>query len=393
MVSYSIIAVTRSVAMLISFGARNYMSFKEGFEVSMQLPASIFKENEVSSALCIIGANASGKTNVIRALSFISQFCYNSFSLKPEDPLSVSSYGFCKEPSSFFLEFVIGGIRYNYSAELTNSRVVSECLQRKTSKWVSVFKRDHNELIQCIKEFDALNKIKLRKNASIISIAHQYEIEVLEEIYIFFTDIESNIDTISGDTMFNGLPRGLAAISRWYEFAPEELVFTKRKLCEADTGISDIRLEATKGANEEEYFFPVFIHESKNGPMAIPYTHESSGTRLLYTQLALFKQVLDRGGVLLLDEFDNNLHPDLLYWLISFFLDPEHNPHNAQIIFSSHNTNIMDLMTKYRVVVVNKEENESFLYRLDELQGSLLRNDRSIEAIYKSGKIGGTPSL
>ena len=107
----------------------------------------------------------------------------------------------------------------------------------------------------------------------------------------------------------------------------------------------------------------------------------------------LFKQVLDSGGVLLLDEFDNNLHPALLHWLINLFMDPEHNPHGAQIIFSSHNTNIMDVMTKYRVVVVNKEENESFLYRLDELQGSLLRNDRSIEAIYKSGKIGGTPSL
>lgn len=393
MVSYASIVRTRGVTMLISFGARNYMSFKEGFEISMQLPASIFKENEVSSAMCIIGANASGKTNVIRALSFVSQFCYNSFSLKPEDPLSVSSYGFCKEPSSFFLEFIIGEVRYNYSSELTNSHVVSECLQRKTSKWVSVFRREDNELVQCIKEFDALRKIKLRNNASIISTAHQYEIDVLEEVYLFFTDIESNIDTISGDTLFNGLPRGLAAVSKWYTFAPEELLFTKEKLCEADTGISDIRLEAIKGPHEEEIYFPLFIHQTEQGEVAIPYTHESSGTRLLYTQLALFKQVLDSGGVLLLDEFDNNLHPALLHWLINLFMNPEHNPHGAQIIFSSHNTNIMDVMTKYRVVVVNKEENESFLYRLDELQGSLLRNDRSIEAIYKSGKIGGTPSL
>lgn len=127
--------------------------------------------------------------------------------------------------------------------------------------------------------------------------------------------------------------------------------------------------------------------------MEIPYYLESSGTRLLYTQLALFKQVLDTGGVLLLDEFDNNLHPELLGWLIDLFFDSEHNPHHAQIIFSSHNTTVMDRLTKYRVVVVNKEENESFLYRLDELPGSLLRNDRSVETIYKSGKLGGVPSL
>lgn len=379
--------------MLISFGARNYLSFKEGFEISMQLPASIFQESEVSEAICIIGANASGKTNVIRALAFIARFCSDSFSLKPEDPLSIATYGFCNEPSSFFLEFSIGEIRYNYTAELTNSGVVSESLARKASKWVPLFSREGNELVQCIKEFDALKKIKLRKNASIISIAHQYEMSVLEEIYLFFSNIESNIDPLDGETLYNGLATSLVAISKWYEYFPTGLQFTKEKLCEADTGIKDIRLESIKKPNEEEVYFPVFIHDTKDGQVEIPYYLESSGTRLLYTQLALFKQVLDTGGVLLLDEFDNNLHPELLGWLIDLFFDSEHNPHHAQIIFSSHNTTVMDRLTKYRVVVVNKEENESFLYRLDELPGSLLRNDRSVETIYKSGKLGGVPSL
>lgn len=379
--------------MLISFGARNYLSFKEGFEISMQLPASIGKESEVSEAMCIIGANASGKTNVIRALAFIARFCSDSFSLKPEDPLSIATYGFCNEPSSFFLEFSIGEIRYNYTAELTNSGVVSESLARKASKWVPLFSREGNELVQCIKEFDALKKIKLRKNASIISIAHQYEMSVLEEIYLFFSNIESNIDPLDGETLYNGLATSLVAISKWYEYSPTDLQFTKEKLCEADTGINDIRLESIKKPNEEEIYFPVFIHDTKDGQVEIPYYLESSGTRLLYTQLALFKQVLNTGGVLLLDEFDNNLHPELLGWLIDLFFDSEHNPHHAQIIFSSHNTTVMDRLTKYRVVVVNKEENESFLYRLDELPGSLLRNDRSVETIYKSGKLGGVPSL
>ena len=379
--------------MLISFGARNYLSFKEGFEVSMQLPPSIFPEREVSEAMCIIGANASGKTNVIRALAFIAQFCSDSFSLKPEDPLSIATYGFCNEPSSFFLEFSIGEISYNYTADLTNSGVVSESLARKASKWVTLFSREGNELVQCIKEFDALKKIKLRKNASIISIAHQYEMSVLEEIYQFFSNIESNINPLDGETLYNGLATSLVAISKWYEYSPTDLQFTKEKLCEADTGINDIRIEAIKNPNEEEIYYPVFIHDTKDGRVEIPYFLESSGTRLLYAQLALFSQVLGTGGVLLLDEFDNNLHPELLGWLIDLFFDSEHNPHHAQIIFSSHNTTVMDRLTKYRVVVVNKEENESFLYRLDELPGSLLRNDRSVETIYKSGKLGGVPSL
>ncbi|MDD3903839.1 MAG: ATP-binding protein, partial [Sphaerochaeta sp.] len=66
---------------------------------------------------------------------------------------------------------------------------------------------------------------------------------------------------------------------------------------------------------------------------------------------------------------------------------------NAQLIFCTHNTGVMDTLGKYRVILVNKEENESFLYRLDELPGNIVRNDRSLETIYKTGKLGGTPNL
>jgi AAA15 family ATPase/GTPase len=75
------------------------------------------------------------------------------------------------------------------------------------------------------------------------------------------------------------------------------------------------------------------------------------------------------------------------------FDDPEKNINNAQLIFTTHNTDIMDKLGKYRVVLVNKQDNESFLYRLDEIPGDILRNDRSIIPAYKAGKIGGKPRL
>jgi hypothetical protein len=109
--------------------------------------------------------------------------------------------------------------------------------------------------------------------------------------------------------------------------------------------------------------------------------------------LNLYKQVLDTGGILILDEFDTNLHPDILQPLVDLFTDDNMNPNHAQFIFTTHHTKIMDYLGKYRVVFVNKEDNESFLYRLDELPGDLLRNDRSIEGVYNTGKIGGRPKL
>jgi hypothetical protein len=383
--------------MLISFGARNYMSFKEGFEVSLELssscPDATLANKKFSDAICIIGANASGKTNVIRSLTYIADFCCNSFNSKPEDSLRVASFGWQKSPSYFFVEFMAGELRYYYELELTSKEIISEKLERKAARRVTVFSRKQNEFEYCVRELKELLKIKLRKNVSVISMAHQYEIGALESIYNFFSNIVSNIDPFFGDVKVNGQSENVFTISKRYNESEEVLAYVKDKLARADTGITDIRIEQLKNPTEEEMFLPFFKHGTKEGDVEIPYFFESNGTRALFSQLSLFKRVLDQGGVLLLDEFDNNLHPDLHAWLIDFFLDPENNPNDAQIVFSSHNAAFMDKLSKYKVVLVNKEDNESFLYRLDELPGNIVRNDRSIESVYKSGKLGGTPNL
>lgn len=373
------------------------MSFKEGFEVSLELNSSCpdvtSAKKKFSDAICIIGANASGKTNVIRALTFIADFCCNSFNYKPEDSLKVASFGLHKSPTYFFVEFMLGDFRYYYELELTNNEIISEKLERKAARKVTVFSRKQNDFEYCVRELKEVLKIKLRKNVSVISIAHQYEIASLESIYCFFSNIVSNIDPFFGDVKYNGYSENVFTISKRYNESEEVLAYVKDKLARADTGITDIRIEKLKSPTDEEMFLPFFRHRTKEGDVEIPYFFESNGTRALYSQLSLFKRVFDQGGVLLLDDFDNNLHPDLHTWLIDFFLDSESNPNNAQIVFSSHNAAFMDKLSKYKVVLVNKEDNESFLYRLDELPGNIVRNDRSIESIYKTGKLGGTPNL
>ncbi len=94
-----------------------------------------------------------------------------------------------------------------------------------------------------------------------------------------------------------------------------------------------------------------------------------------------------------MDEFDINLHPHILPMLLNYFTDPKSNTINAQLIFTTHNTSILNEMGKYRTFLVNKDDNESFGYRLDEIPGDLLRNDRDISPIYNAGKIGGVPKL
>jgi predicted ATPase len=94
-----------------------------------------------------------------------------------------------------------------------------------------------------------------------------------------------------------------------------------------------------------------------------------------------------------LDEFDIHLHPHILPKLIKLFLDPRSNPKGAQLLISTHDAEILNMLGRYRTFLVNKVENESFGYRLDELPGDIVRNDRPILPAYNEGKIGGVPRL
>ena len=113
----------------------------------------------------------------------------------------------------------------------------------------------------------------------------------------------------------------------------------------------------------------------------------------MYYRLSRYLFSLGSGGVLIADELDLHLHPHIMPILLELFFDTETNISNAQIIFTTHNVEILDFMGKYRTLLVNKENNESYAYRLDEIPGDIIRNDRSIIPAYNSGKIGGVPKV
>ncbi|MCB4751221.1 MAG: ATP-binding protein, partial [Sulfurovum sp.] len=109
--------------------------------------------------------------------------------------------------------------------------------------------------------------------------------------------------------------------------------------------------------------------------------------------LASYFIALRHGFVVAYDEFDIGIHPDLLEMLLDIFDDPKINKKGAQLLFSTHHERLMDKLGKHRLIFVNKEENESYLYRLDELPGHILRKDRSMMPAYNSKKIGGRPKI
>ncbi|WP_288984521.1 AAA family ATPase, partial [uncultured Treponema sp.] len=160
-----------------------------------------------------------------------------------------------------------------------------------------------------------------------------------------------------------------------------------------DTGISDIIISFREDEKDKKIYFPIFCHDVDNPNNKLGIDSESTGTRALYINLLYYYENLKSGGVLILDEFDINLHPDILPYLINLFIKRESNPNNAQMIFTSLNPDILNILTKYRTYLFEKENGESFCYRLDEPETNILRNDRSISAPYKRHLLGGYPKI
>lgn len=379
--------------MLLEFGFRNFFSFKEGVSISLKLdancPPHISNGNQFTTVLGIKGANGSGKTQVLKAFAFLAHFCSKSFTTDPEDEIFFSPFFDTKDESDFYAEFLVDETFYRYELTCTEQAVITEVIYKKNNKKIKIFERNLNEIIFTTRQFEKLKQVKLRKNASIISTANQYELQELKPIHSFFNDVHTNVG-------YGGMREkqiDIKGVSKYLDSNPKTLSFVNKFISECDTGISSIKIIKINGENGKDEFVPFFIHKNEQTPHATTEHTESSGTKALYRYLPMYKIIIDKGGVLVIDEFDTHLHPHILPKLLALFLEKKSNPKNAQLIFTTHSSEILDLLGRYRTYLVNKQENESFALRLDEIPGDILRNDRSILPIYRDGKIGGVPRI
>lgn len=378
----------KDIEMILRFGGKNFCSFKEGFEVDL----SLRDKNSITNILAVKGANASGKTNVLKVVQFIQSFALSSFSmLKPDEEIMVDSFFRNNDPIEMFIVFVKDGIEYKYELSLTKTEVISEIFSKKDKRETRIIERYKNEITKTVSEYNELKTIKQRSNVSLLSMALQYDLDSIKPLAELFRLLKTNVYLLGRrEQRLNDHD----AISKFYHKDNDIFQFVIDVLKKSDTGIEGIEIiESEDKESKEINYFPIFNFMTSNEKKFLTFYEQSSGTKALYLQLADYALSISSGATLVLDEFDVNLHPDLLPMLIDFFDNPEKNTKNAQLIFTTHNTEIMDKLGKYKVVFVNKQDNESFLYRLDEIPGDIIRNDRPISPVYNAGKIGGKPKI
>ena len=397
--------------MLHSLTFSNFYSFLEEVEISFAMDGRA-AENEkscvskaaggrTSKILAVIGANGAGKTNVIKPFAFISWFICKSVNLRP-DAGTYTRQHFLKvdEPSSLQIIFEINDRLFKYNLKTDSKQVHEEALHEKTSRqWSCIFSRELN-----IKEkeysfnlkgfgFDKRTAGKVKKNSSLISFAAQQDNKFALMLTDYFSKFHTNINA-SGRAISNDY-HAIIDGTEFYEQHEDYRELMVSRLKKWDLGLSDIKLTKLKHIDEKgeefEMTMPFGVHTIGDESFEMPLLTESSGTQSAYVLLSRLLPVLKEGGVMVYDELESDLHPHMLDSILDLFFNPKTNPHNAQIIFTTHSIEILNELQKCQILLVEKNDGVSEAWRLCDMSG--VRSDDNFYAKYMSGTYGAVPNI
>jgi AAA15 family ATPase/GTPase len=370
---------------------------------------NVFKVNQNFSLLksaAIYGANASGKSNLILALYFMQSFVINSSKLQITDKIDLEKFRLSSEtedkPSFFKIVFHLDNKTYEYSFEVTQERVISEGLSctPKTRK-TNIFSREKDK----IKYSKSLMKGKdvkdlTKKNTLFLSIAAQFNDPLAGKILLWF----SRLKIISGSQLENLRQLSIDYLSREQNLK-NEIVSLIKKL---DLSIKDMSIEVGRKPldnfhkdipdtvyNSIETYHEKYDLEGKViGLESFQLNkHESRGTQKLFALLAPILSVLKASEVLIIDELDSLLHPLMAIAIIGLFNSQQTNPKNAQLIFATHDVNLLSnqLFRRDQIWFTEKNRQEATdLYSLVEFD---IDNNASFEQDYIQGRYGAIPFI
>ena len=410
--------------MLLEFRVRNYRSIRD--EQALNLVASSDRglaethlaqtglkslPSVVRSAV-VYGPNASGKSTLLFALNYMRAVVAESATvIQPGQTYNVQPFkldeAFADEPSAFELTFMLDGVRHQYAFEMTSQRIISESLlvyrTAKPTQWFSRTLNDdgetyHYEFSTYLTGSRKLWENSTRSNALFLSTAAQLNSEQLSPIFRWI--IESIVFLGAGADLDHGFTTALLATD-------EGRATIRDFLSAADISIADVHAVPRKGVlqqvvfhasgvahasrEESEILFPIFQHTTAKGSAQLELHEESQGTQRLYGLMAPVLDILKRGRILIVDELDSSLHPLLVRRLISMFHDPSLNQNGAQLIFSTHDTSLLDRTLFRRDQIWFTEKDSDQATRLYPLTDFSPRKQEAWERGYLMGRYGAVP--
>lgn len=393
--------------MLHSYAFANFQSFAERVEVDLTVKRNSTLTdwmvddvcgNRISKLMAVVGHNASGKTALLKPVAFLHWFICHSFASQPDTPIPFTPHlAHADKPTEFEFEFDFEGNVWRYVLQTTSTRVLREALYQKKIRFNYVFEREWqpetNSYTVKQQEFGLPPKTakKVRQNVSLIAWAAQHDVLLAKQFIT--SQVITNINVVGR------LPVSEQAImlaAEYFSASPEQYTQMNRLLSAWDLGLSGVYLQEIQlnpiEAPEQKAWIALGQHISGDTAFRLPFHMESSGTQGAFVLLSRLLPVLAQGGLAVIDEFENDLHPHMLEPILDLFANPATNPHDAQLIFSTHAIEVLNLVEKSQVMLVEKSPDcISTAYRMDTVEG--IRNDDNFYAKYMAGAYGAVPSL
>jgi uncharacterized protein len=431
--------------MLIEFSVGNYRSFKEKVTFSMVAANLVSQDKNLDGnnvfavdeelslvkSAAIYGANASGKSNLVKALNFMKWFMVNSSKeTQSNEQIFVDKFRLSTEtenqPSFFELVFMMGGQQHRYGFTANQERVISEWLfYVPESRETRLFERENGKFnISKVYKSSGVEE-RTRNNALFLSVSAQFNIKKSEEIlnwltnqfiltsglndepiqYMFREDIHDQVIQLLGnmDLGINGVDLQRLDIDKYekriIDAIKEESDPAMIKVINivAKNRIENEKDNWNKNTKAERI---VTLHHKFNSAGEVvslePFSllgNESDGTQKIFALASLLVHSLNYGTVLVIDEFDARLHPLMSQSIIKLFNSSKINPKNAQLILITHDTNLLSnkIFRRDQIWFTEKDRyGATALYSLAEYK---VRNDASYGSDYIKGKYGAIPYI
>lgn len=408
--------------MLLEFRVSNYRSIRDEVVFSFVasndkklsgnlIPTGLKGLHDVVRTAAVYGPNASGKSTLLSAINYMRGVIAESATIMQlGQTFNIQTFKLDKEfiakPSTFEISFIFDGIRHQYGFEITPERIVEEwLLVYKTAKPQQWFRRIFDEKTQSYEyEFSShlvgprkLWQETTRQNALFLSTATQLNSELLGPIFRWL--VEKPVYFGAG---LNPLPDYTTALLQNDSGKSAVRDF----LQSADISIAEILTVPRQGfhqnivfgpegtqvtSEEKELLIPQFVHKTDKGTASLELHEESQGTQRLYALAAPILDVLERGRILIVDELDSSLHPLLVRKLIKLFNSPSANRNGAQLLFTTHDTSLLDKTLFRRDQIWFTEKNKDQATCLYPLLDFSPRETEAWEKGYLIGRYGAVP--
>lgn len=381
------------VKMVLDIRLSNMFSFRDEVTLDLQaakiqtkkareLEGNLFSVDgeQMLKSVALFGANASGKSNVIKAIRACVNMVRSSHNYNVDTRFAISPFKFedyANKPSSFYIRFLLNGVEYEYSFSFMHDEIITETLfYYPNARKSLVFSRDESrgtekkdiyEFKTVIKRpFDVADNTS--KKTLYISRASQMDREIAQKIFLFFCN----------DIVLDYQVANIDSLDNLFKERKEQMLEVLRT---ADSDIVDFKIQNNA----------ITTFHRTNPSVAFDFeTEESEGTKTLFRMMVRMIGIIHEGKMLLVDEIDNSLHTQLVEFVIGMFNHSDH----AQLLYTTHNTHLLntDFQRRDQVYFVNKrEDGSSDLYSLFDFKD--FRDTLDMEKAYLQGRFDAIPYI